>query len=811
MSFLSRFVIKAKGALPDFFKLSLPLLFVFYLLRLFEFFTSALKLELKQDLWLLELKACLYDTLFYLHLCAFLFFVYLLVYFLRAGFARILLLIINMFVVVVYFSLLIVFTERLAPFDHEVFMRAPAEAISTITTEIGGKLILISPLPLFLFVYYFSCRYFLHKKRISNYTAGTFVFLALISLLALKLSKQEHRQYKSVTDYNLSVNKLRYFVADCYDYLVHERNKDWLGVDDTEIAKQIELYQQLNKHPYTNAEFPLLRYDDSRNVLADFLNIGDTVPNIVVVIYEGLSSDFSGKAAPSGSFTPFLDSLAQNSLSWYNCLSSAQGTFGALPSIVGSLPFGERGFTLLLDPPEHLSLVKILKKNHWQTNFMVGAEPNFDNYAGFLRMQGIDHVSSFHGKKYKKMGVDASNWTIGYPDKALFNKSFEDLDSIARTPYLSMYLTLTTHTPFIFDELHQYEKRFDRLVDSRKLSKAKRMQMNIYRQMFASFLYSDDCLRSFFDKYKKRPEYRNTIFVITGDHHHGFFPTRNAIDDYNVPLIIYSPLLKRAENFQSVNSHFNIAPTLLSLLKNSYHLKVCPQSVAWIGDVLDTCKTFRNIHHIPFILSNRNIEDYLYEDYYLADGLYKIRPGLHLEPVDNPKELDRMKKIRDNFKFINAYVCKKNKLFPFAMNTFERNKTKLYSFKQDRETQVSAKTDTIEFVHAYQPPAGYRHVMVRVSFSIKYKVENLELLPRVQVETYDPFNKKKLLSQYKDARDHINEDPGTATWVRYAEEDVYNTIIMGSDQAGVFRFSLKNQGSIDFTVKDLVVDFLGID
>jgi len=812
MPFFQQSLLKAKKALPDYFKVSIPILFVFYFLRIFEFFTSALKLDLKASLWILELKILALDTLFWLHLSAFLFIPFILCFFFSSRVAKWLLFAINSLIILIYFSLLVVFTERLSPFDHEVFMRTPSEAISTVTTEIGGKLIMVSPLVLFLLAYFFVYRYALLKRQIRPIVALAHILLAFASLFALNHSRLDLKDCKGTTDYHLTTNKLRYFVSDCYDYLMLKRKINLNGMDPMEIARQIAFYHEINKHPYTSDEFPLLREDDSKNVLADFLNIKDSVPpNIVILIYEGLSSDFSGRNAPSGSFTPFLDSLAERSLSWYNCLSSAQGTFGSLPAITGSLPFGERGFTLLLDPPDHLSMIKILKKNNWQTNFMVGADPNFDNFAGFCRMQGIDHVTSFYGKKYRKMGVDASNWTIGYPDKALFNKSFEDLDSIRRAPYLSVYLTLTTHTPFIFDELHQYEKKFDKVMDKRKLPLNKRLQMNIYRQMFASYLYTDDCMRDFFEKYKKRPEYKNTIFVITGDHHHGFFPTRNAIDDYNVPLIIYSPLLKKAVNFQSVNSHFNIAPTLMSLLKNSYHLKETPKNVTWIGDVLDTCRTFRNIHHLPFILSNRNIEDFIYEDYYLADGLYKLEPGLNLKSVDDPKQLERMTKIRENFKLMNAYVCQKNKLFPFSMNSFDKKKTALYEFKLNKEEHISKQKDSVEYIHEYRPPVQYKRIMVRVSFELKYQIDNLEELPRVCVNLYDAQNKRKVFTQIKDARDHIPNDPKKGNWIKYAEEDVYDLNTLGTKGGNVFRFTIENPSLIDFSVKDLSVEYFGMD
>jgi phosphoglycerol transferase MdoB-like AlkP superfamily enzyme len=44
---------------------------------------------------------------------------------------------------------------------------------------------------------------------------------------------------------------------------------------------------------------------------------------------------------------------------------------------------------------------------------------------------------------------------------------------------------------------------------------------------------------------KKRPEYDNTIFIITGDHRlTSLFKKKEQIMQISVPLIIFSPMLK---------------------------------------------------------------------------------------------------------------------------------------------------------------------------------------------------------------------------------------------------------------------------
>ena len=165
-------------------------------------------------------------------------------------------------------------------------------------------------------------------------------------------------------------------------------------------------------------------------------------------------------------------------------------------------------------------------------------------------------------------------------------------------------------------------------------------------------MFADDCIKNFFEKFAKKSEYKNTIFIITGDHHIGSFPSTGGIDDYHVPLIVYSPMLKAPKKFYSVNSHNNIAPTLSNLILNNYpHLKNRPSEVPWMADVMDTAVAFRNNQSMPFMEWSREITDYIYKDYYLSGTqLYKLTPDLLEIKVDNDSVKSHMLKLLNNFK-----------------------------------------------------------------------------------------------------------------------------------------------------------------
>jgi uncharacterized sulfatase len=148
-------------------------------------------------------------------------------------------------------------------------------------------------------------------------------------------------------------------------------------------------------------------------------------------------------------------------------------------------------------------------------------------------------------------------------------------------------------------------------------------------------LYTDDAFREFFQEYKKREDFKNTIFIITGDHRMPEIPIIDQIDRFHVPLIIYSPLLKRRAKFSSISSHFDVTPSILPFLANQYQMEKITNST-FIGSGLDTTREFRNSHRYPLMRNKNELLDYLYKDYFYSDKkLYKILDNLGIVPSDD--------------------------------------------------------------------------------------------------------------------------------------------------------------------------------
>ena len=143
-----------------------------------------------------------------------------------------------------------------------------------------------------------------------------------------------------------------------------------------------------------------------------------------------------------------------------NSLATTERTFGVLPSLFASAPYGDRGFANSYVPiPEHRSLFLDLKQNGYHSAFFYGGNASFDGQDRFLYSNGIDYIMSADkdnlNPKNKQLLIDNNRW--GVDDKEMFAAAQTYLkQQPEQAPYIHVYQTLTTHEPFVFEELDVY-------------------------------------------------------------------------------------------------------------------------------------------------------------------------------------------------------------------------------------------------------------------------------------------------------------------------------------------------------------------
>jgi len=412
------------------------------------------------------------------------------------------------------------------------------------------------------------------------------------------------------------------------------------------------------------AAYPFLHAETTPDTLGPYFTPKPTPPNLVLIIVEGLGRTFSGPGARLGSFTPFLDELAGQSLYWENFVAPQGRTFGVLPSLLGSLPFGEHGFSSMgQNMPAHVSLVSILRSQGYRARYFIGTNLDFDNQGQFMSRQGTDVISGL--AQFDPAVKRANEW--GYADRDLIDHELKFASSDTCQPCLTVIQTVTMHDPFTFPGQEEYKARVAQRLDQLNIAADKRAAYKSDVQIFASILYTDDALRHYFNEARKQSGYDNTIFVITGDHRLPELPMSHWLERYHVPLIVYSPLLKEPQHIRSISSQFDVTPSLLAFLSHQYGLKT-PAQVSWLGSGLDMESGFRNIHAFPLKQTKTDLNDYISGNVMLSQGrLFSIADGMEIDPSDNQDARKKAVTQFNAFKANNSALERNKKLVPASV------------------------------------------------------------------------------------------------------------------------------------------------
>ncbi|WP_165784626.1 sulfatase-like hydrolase/transferase [Solitalea longa] len=455
---------------------------------------------------------------------------------------------------------------------------------------------------------------------------------------------------------NLTLNKTGYFIGESVSHFLPAKETDILN------AKKVpDNFSYVNEQQY-----PFLHVDSTADVLTPFFNLKSEKPNVVILLVEGLGRAYTNEGAYLGNFTPFIDSLSKQSLYWENFLSTGGRTFAVLPSVLGSLPFLEKGFLEAGEKmPEHLSLLSLLKLNDYQTSFYYGGYSHFDNMNTFLRKNNIDEIHDMgtFPEGYTWLPKNSEGFSWGYNDKELY-RLYLNTKKETTKPQLSVLLTISSHSPFLINEQETYNQRFEQRLTELQFDEKSKKEHRNYKAQYTSILYTDDAIKGFFEGYAKRADFNNTIFLITGDHRMSEIPQSTTIDRFHVPLIIYSPLLKRSAKFDAVSTHFDITPSLLAFLAENYSIKK-PSLVSWIGKGLDTTRQQRNNHAYPIMFTKNTLYDFVAGDYHLnKNTLFKVLPDMNEVEVENQHITSQLKSGFNQFKMRNNRVINGAKLLP---------------------------------------------------------------------------------------------------------------------------------------------------
>ena len=315
------------------------------------------------------------------------------------------------------------------------------------------------------------------------------------------------------------------------------------------LMKSLENTMYIHPHYFNDEEIEELFSPIHTDEIEENGRLGQV--NVVVLILESFSKEYIGfynqHIDGYNGFTPFLDSLLAQSVTYTHSFASGRKSIDAMPSVLSSIPMLIEPYIVTPYSTNAVSsLAACLKEEGYATAFFHGA-PNgsmgFQAYArsaGFEQYLGMDEYD----------GIEAFDGTWAIWDEEFLQYYARSMNQM-KQPFMTAIFTASSHHPFRVPK--QHEGVFPRGT----------------QPIHQCVGYTDYSLREFFAYAKQQDWYENTLFVLTADHTNQVslpeYATAKGI--FEVPIAFYSPRWNQGNlQIQGAVSQTDIMPSVLAYL-----------------------------------------------------------------------------------------------------------------------------------------------------------------------------------------------------------------------------------------------------
>jgi phosphoglycerol transferase MdoB-like AlkP superfamily enzyme len=403
--------------------------------------------------------------------------------------------------------------------------------------------------------------------------------------------------------------------------------------------------------------FPFLTQNDKQN------DYQKEYPNIFLIMVESFNAGFVNTKNEDGKvYTPYFNHLLKDGVYidrfYGNSVQTVKGHFSTIFSL---LPLVQGKVYKEYEHNNFKSLAECLKDAGYSTYFFNGHNSTgFDNTRSMMKTHGYD--TYLVGKELLDESFKDSWGSWGLSDDELYRKVFNHLDQI-RLEKSPSFVTITPsfhHVPFSIPK----DKR--ELVEN---------PISIRSRYSNSIRLADNGFRVFFEELKKRPEFKNSLVVITADHafpvgDHGIYFNEVGYfeESFRIPCLIYwdGHIHPKLDN-ENVFSQIDIAPTILSAInampsfhhfqgQNMLNETIEKKPVYLIQPYNGTILSVVDFP-IKYVKRFRTGEEWIF--------------NLNVDPLEQTNILNqfnnnRMDKLRKSLEyiFLNQYLIENNKVFP---------------------------------------------------------------------------------------------------------------------------------------------------
>lgn len=290
---------------------------------------------------------------------------------------------------------------------------------------------------------------------------------------------------------------------------------------------------------------------DPLSIRRDIVNLGPEFhKNVVLISVESLSADFLGSFGNTQRITPFLDSLAGESLLFTNLYATGTRTVRGLEALsIGTPPTPGQSIVRRPNNEELFSMATVFKRKGYETRFIYGGYGYFDNMGYFF---GHNDYQVVDRNALSKEEIDYENiW--GVADENLFELAMREIENGIRDgkPIFAHIMTTSNHRPYTYPD--------------------GRIDIPSHTSREGAVKYTDYAIGRFIKNASQKPWFKNTLFLIVADHcASSAGKTDLPIDRYKIPLLAYAPGFVKSGIMPRLMSQIDLGPTILGLLNFSY-------------------------------------------------------------------------------------------------------------------------------------------------------------------------------------------------------------------------------------------------
>lgn len=321
-------------------------------------------------------------------------------------------------------------------------------------------------------------------------------------------------------------------------------------------------------------------------------------PNIMVIILESFGNEWIGKVEGTV-YTPFLDSLLDQSIYFTNAYADGKKSIEAVPAIFASVPslLNNPYITSAYGANKVKSLVHCLSDLGYSSGFYHGATNGSMNFDVFAAHLGFQH---YYGRsEYNNEAHCGPSW--GVLDEYFLPWTAKNITKNLKQPFIAGLFTLSSHHPYYVPE------------EYRKVLPEGNFPMS------QAIAYADMSLRKFFATAKTQPWYQNTIFILTSDHTPAPINSRYSQRTklHQIPIAIFDPQhrLGGPKEVHKIFSQIDIMPTVLDLV--GYNKATYTFGNSWFSN------------EVPFAVNYLKHSYVLFQNDYMLQMVGKKMVGLY--------------------------------------------------------------------------------------------------------------------------------------------------------------------------------------